>query len=87
MDSHGLSYLNKLLTKIERGSLSSARLKEDYDKHNYTHVIKRLRVLLKKRYVVEALLRDPNYRVKLYLVAGLLGEDFLEDLGLLEQTE
>ncbi len=41
------------------------------------HIVSRLRILLGKRHVIEALLRDPQYRVKLYLVAGLLREDFL----------
>ena len=51
------------------------------------YTIGRLKHLLKKKHVVKALLTDPNYRTKLYFVAGLLGEDFLEDLGLLKQAE
>ena len=51
------------------------------------YIIRRLKRLLKKRYVIKTLLSDPSYRIKLYLVAGLLGEDFLEDLGLLKQAE
>ena len=51
------------------------------------YTIRRLKRLLKKRYVIKTLLSDPSYRIKLYLVAGLLGEDFLEDLGLLKQAE
>jgi len=46
------------------------------------HIIDRLRILLGKSYVIEALLRDPQYRVKLYLAAGLLREDFLQALDL-----
>jgi len=51
------------------------------------YTIKRLKHLLKKRYVINALLSDPNYRTKLYLVAGFLGEDFLEALGLSKRAE
>ena len=51
------------------------------------YIIKRLKRLLKKKYVIKTLLSDPGYRIKLYLVAGLLGEDFLEALGLSKRTE
>lgn len=54
---------------------------------NVEYIIKRLKRLLKKKYVIKTLLSDPSYRIKLYLVAGLLGEDFLEALDLSKRTE
>ncbi len=45
------------------------------------YVIKRLKKLLKKGHVVKALLNDPEYRVKTYLVAGLLGIDLIGEIS------
>ena len=49
-----------------------------------TYIVSRLRKLLKKKYVVRALLEDPEYRRKLFIVAGLLGID-LEEVSLRDQ--
>ena len=50
-------------------------------------LVNRLRELLRKDYVLEELLKDPVYRRKLFIVAGLLGlEDVLLNRASLKQS-
>ena len=50
-------------------------------------LVNRLRELLRKDYVLEELLKDPVYRRKLFIVAGLLGlEDVLLNQASLKQS-